>query len=85
MNKKQSLAFENFKSDVLKLDYVDIDTLYLFINRHTCNFKSPYGFNARLRYHRFFIKMLEGQGIIVPTERFQFWRVERDSSLLSNQ
>lgn len=86
MNYK-SPTYQKFRKAVLEYptENITIDGLYSLINRVTWNSKKRYfgysnnsRFNSRLRYNRFMIKMLEGEGILesIPS-LIQVWKINR--------
>lgn len=77
--------FLKFKEYVLQGTVWDITDLYILINRVVHNDKKKYfgyGFNAQLsarcKYHKHWIRMLEGAGILEPIPLTQKWKVNRE-------
>ena len=81
----QTKRFKAFKKDVEEFYLINIDELYMLINRHTHTQKKSFFksrgegnfFSAgRIRYHRYWIKMLEGIGVLEPLPHLvQTWKV----------
>lgn len=85
-----SHKYKEFREAVLQFggDVINIDELYLILNRISYSDKKQYfgyskdaKFNSRLKYHRHFIIMLEGEEILerLPNA-IQAWRINRDDN-----
>ena len=85
MNNIEKNQFRNFKESILNFEkeVINIDELYMLINRATYEGgRFSYGYlstgNAnRLRYYRYWIKMLENQTLI-PTDYSQVWLIKKE-------
>lgn len=83
MNLKELQRFNEFKEAVITWGYptITIGQLYTLLNRFTYDRPSyhVYGnMNARLRYYRFWIKMLVGMRILQDTQYFQVWSIHNE-------
>jgi len=85
MNPQQRAKYQKFRNAVLERlgTLITTNELYILINRYTYSDKKRYfgysrgsRFDSRLNYHRYFIKMLVGEGILIETEKFGIWRVK---------
>lgn len=71
--------YRAFVKDILKCDFITIDSLWILLNRHTQGYMGRRFFNdsLKLRYYRFWILRAKGSNIIEETETFGLWKVNR--------
>lgn len=93
MNKKQSIQYKKLKKAVLEFEKPTISTseLWSLINRVTYDDKKRYfgftensRFNARLRYNRFFIQILQGEDIIELTQFNDIWKINKLEKIIDD-
>jgi len=83
----RDIRFINFINEILKYEQINIDEIYLLINRYTFTKKKSYfGRNwekkkeSQVRYHRHWIRMAEGIKVLEPI-KIHLWNVNLDNGL----
>lgn len=74
---QEKKKYAQFVKDVRKREMISIDELWMLLNRHTQGNMGRRFFNnsLKLNYYKFWIKRIEGAGIIKQTKYVSMWEV----------